>query len=138
MKRRQQAEQDAERIRNENRQRPNPHRHRPGLLDQIDDGLAWTLEGNAEIAVEDVPDVAAVLDQDRLVESVLRGPRDLRRFRQLAFSRGERVAGNRPRQEKGDERDGEENEDQPEQSPQDVSRHRASRAGSAESSMLSG
>ena len=52
MKCRQQAEQDAERVRNEDRQRPDPHRHRPRLLDQIDDRLAWTLEGHAEIAVE--------------------------------------------------------------------------------------
>ena len=88
--------------------------------------------------MEDAPDVATVLNQDRLVKSVLRGPRDLCRFRQLAFSRGERVTRNRPRQQEGDERDGEENENQPEQTPQDVSCHRASRAGSAESSMLSG
>jgi hypothetical protein len=96
------SEQDAERIRDQNRQCPDLHRHGPGLLDEIDHRLAWTLEGHTEIAVQHVPHVAAILNQDRLIETVLRRPRDLGRFWQLALSRGERVARNRPRQEKSD------------------------------------
>ena len=75
MQRGERAEQDAERIGDEDRQGADPHRHRPGLRDQIDDGWRRALKRHAEIAVQGVPHVAAVLVEEGLVEAVLRGAR---------------------------------------------------------------
>ena len=84
------------------------------------DGLRRTLERDAEIAVERVPDVEDVLLPERLIEPILNLTRLLGRFRQPALAARERIAGNGAHQEERHHRDGDEDEYKTSEAAQNV------------------
>src|SRR5262249_5143102 len=98
-------------------------RDRPAAANQTGHGFGRPLERDAEVEMQDAPDVFDVLDDDRFVEPVLVELGGTRRRRQTALAGIERSARDRVHEEKGDQRDGEQDEDEAEHPSQDVAGH---------------